>query len=101
MANWHDGNFDVNITSSEIVCRRHHIRRFLRRPLVVKIKPNTGQTLGTTDKREIRRNMIKSESRALLTIDTLKTLYCFIKSPCYRINPTHFVTELYRSRKLQ
>ena len=101
MANWHDGNFYVNITSSEIVCRRHHIRRFLRRPLLVKIKPNTGQTLGTTDKREIRRNMIKSEGKDLLTIDTLKTLYCFIKSPWYRINPTHFVTEIYRSRKLQ
>ena len=57
------------MTSSEVVCTRHHIRRFLRRSLVLKIKPNTGQTLGTTDKIDRRRNMAKSEGRALLTID--------------------------------
>ena len=53
MATWHDGTFDVNMTPSEVVRTRHHIRRFLRRFLVLKIKPNTGQTLGTTDKREV------------------------------------------------
>ena len=46
----HDGTFDVNMTSSEVVRTRHHIRRFQRRSPVLKIKPNTGQTLGTTDK---------------------------------------------------
>ena len=61
MATWHDGTFDVNMTSSEVVRTRHHIRRFLRRSLVLKIKPNTGQTLGTTDKIERRKNMAKSE----------------------------------------
>ena len=55
MATWHDGTFDVNMTSSEVVRTRHHIRRFLRRYLVLKIKPNTGQTLGTTDKIERRK----------------------------------------------
>ena len=91
MATWHDGNFDVNITWSESLCRHHHIRGFIHRPLVVKIKPNTGQTLGTTDKREIRRNMIKSEGRAFLTIETSKTFYCFLESPWCRIKPTHYV----------
>ena len=55
MATWHDGTFDVNMTSSEVVRTRHHIRGFLRRYLVLKIKTNIGQTLGTTDKREIRK----------------------------------------------
>ena len=52
MATLHDGTFDVNMTSSEVVLTRHHIRRFLHRFLVQKIKPNTGQTLSTTDKIE-------------------------------------------------
>ena len=49
------------MTSSEVVRTRHRIRRFLRRSLVLKIRPNTGHTLGTTDKRERRKNMAKSE----------------------------------------
>ena len=51
MDTWHDGNFDVNMTSSEVVRKRHHIRGFLCRSLVLNIKPNTGYTLGTTDNR--------------------------------------------------
>ena len=42
MATWHDGNFDVNMMSTEVVRTGHHIRRFLRISLVLKIKPNTG-----------------------------------------------------------
>ena len=53
MATWQDGTFDVIMTSSEVVCTHHHICGFLCRPLVLEIKPNTGQTLGTTNKREI------------------------------------------------
>ena len=49
MATWCDGTFDVNMTSSEVVRTRHHIRRFLRRSLVLKIKLNTGQTFGNSD----------------------------------------------------
>ena len=49
------------MTSWEVVRTRHHIRGFLRRSMVLKIKPNTGQTPGTTDKRERRKNMAKSE----------------------------------------
>ena len=49
MATWHDGAFDVNMTSLEVVRTRHHIRWFLRRFLGLKIKPSKGQTLGTTD----------------------------------------------------
>ena len=49
------------MTSSKVVRTRHLIRRFLRRSLVLKIKPNTGQTLGITNKRERRKNMAKSE----------------------------------------
>ena len=63
MATWCDGKFDVNMTSLEVVRTRHHIRRFLRRSLVLKIKLITGQTLGTTDKTERRNNMAKSEGR--------------------------------------
>ena len=55
MATLHDGNFDINMTSSEVVRTRHHIRGFLCIYLVLKIKPNTGQTLGTTDKKERRK----------------------------------------------
>ena len=45
------------------------------------MKPNKGQTLGTTYKREIRRNMANSEGRALLTIEALNNFYCCIESP--------------------
>ena len=61
IATWCDGTFDVNMTSLEVVHTRHHIRRFLCRSLVLKIKPNTGQTLGNLDKIERRKNMDKSE----------------------------------------
>ena len=57
----HDGTFEVNMTSLEVVRTRHHLLRFLRRYLLLKIKPNTGQMLGTTDKIERRKNMAKSE----------------------------------------
>ena len=89
-----DGTFDVNMTSSEVVRTRHHIRRFLRRYLVMKIKPNTGQKLGTTDKIERRKNMAKSERRALLTVETLKTFYCCIEKPLCGTNATHYVPKL-------
>ena len=59
MDTWYDGTFDVNMTSSKVVRTRHHIRRFLS--LILNIKLNTGQTLGTTDRRERRKNMAKSE----------------------------------------
>ena len=49
MATLHDGTFDVNMTVSEVLRTRHHIRRFIRRSLVLKIKRNTGQTLRTMD----------------------------------------------------
>ena len=45
MATSHGGNFDVNMTSSKVGRTRHHIRRFVRRSLELKIKPSTGQTL--------------------------------------------------------
>ena len=61
MATCHDWTFDVNMTSSEVVRTCHHIRGLIHRSLLLKIKPNTDQTLGTTDKRERRRNMAKSE----------------------------------------
>ena len=60
MANLKDGDFNVNMMSSEFVRTRHHIRRFLRRSMVLKIKPNTGQTLGTMDKRERGESIDKS-----------------------------------------
>ena len=60
MATWQDGTFDGNMTSSSGVYTRHRLRMFLRRSLLLKIKPSTGQTLGTTDKRERRKNMAKS-----------------------------------------
>ena len=53
--------FDVNMTSSGVVRTHHHIRRFIRGYLVLKIKPKTVQTLGTMDKRERRKNMAKSK----------------------------------------
>ena len=94
IATWHDGTFDVNMTSSEVVRTRHHKCRFLRRYLVMKIKLNTVQTLGTTDKIERRKNMAKSEGRSLLTIETLKTFYCCIEKPLCGMNPTHSVPKL-------
>ena len=60
MSTGKDGTFDANMTSPEVVHTRNHICRFLRISLVLKIKPNTGQMLGTTDKRERRKNMAKS-----------------------------------------
>ena len=61
MATCHDGNFDVNMTSLEVVHTRHHMRGFLRRYLVLKMKPISGQPLGTTDKKKRRTNMAKYE----------------------------------------
>ena len=49
------------MTSSEVVHTHHHKRKFIRRYLVLKIKANTGQTLGTTDKREVIENISKSK----------------------------------------
>ena len=43
------GTSEVNMTSSEVVHTRHHILRFLRRSLVLKIKPNTGQKIGNLE----------------------------------------------------
>ena len=43
------------MASSEVIHTLHHIRGFIGRYLVLKIKPNIGQTLGTTDKSEIRK----------------------------------------------
>ena len=57
MATWCDGKFDVNMMSSGVVRTRHHIRRFLHRSLVLKIKPNIGQTLGNSDK--IERSLVR------------------------------------------
>ena len=70
MATWQDRHFDVNMMSFEVVRTRHHIRRFSRISLVLKIKPNTGQTPDTTDKIERRKNMAKSEGRDLLIYET-------------------------------
>ena len=47
------------MTSSIGVHTRHNIHRFIRGSLVLKIKPKTGQTLGTMEKRRRRRNMAK------------------------------------------
>ena len=55
MATWQDGTFDVNMTSLEVVRTQHHMHRFIRRYLLLKVKPNTGQTLGTTDTRKRRK----------------------------------------------
>ena len=54
MATRCDVTFDVIMPSSEVVRTRHHIRRFLRRSLVLKIKPNTGQTLGSLDENKTK-----------------------------------------------
>ena len=58
---WRYGQMYVNMTSAKLARTRHHIRRFPRRSLVLKIKPNIGQTIGTTDKRERRKNIAMSE----------------------------------------
>ena len=50
----------VNVTSSKGVHTRHRIHRFIRRALVLKINPNTGQTPGTTAE-EKKKNMAKYE----------------------------------------
>ena len=94
MDTWQDGTFDLNMTLSEVVRTRHHIRRFLSRSLVLKIKPNTGQTPGTTDKIGRRRNVDSSKGRALLNIYNLKNFYCCKESLWCGMNPTHFVTKL-------
>ena len=52
MATQYDDTFDINMTPSEVVLTRNHIRRFLRRSLLLKIKPSPVQKIGTTDKRE-------------------------------------------------
>ena len=75
MATWCDGTFDVNMTSSKVVRTRHNIRRCLRRSLVLKIKPNTGQMLGNSDKIERRKNMASLRD-PILTV----TLKIFSKS---------------------
>ena len=49
------------MTLLQVVRTRHHKRKFLRRFMVLKIEPNTGQTLGTMDRRGRRRNMAKSK----------------------------------------
>ena len=90
---WWNGQIYVNITSSKGVHTRHLIRRFLRRYLVLKIYPKTGQTSGTRDEGK-KINISKSEGRALFTVDTLKTFYFRIESPWCIMNPTHFVTKL-------
>ena len=69
------------MTSSKVVRTHHHIRRFLHISMELKIKPNIGQTPGTTGKIERRINMAKSEGRDLLTIETLKIFYCCIEIP--------------------
>ena len=69
------------MTSSKVVCTRHHIRRSLRRSLVLKLELNIGQTPDTTYNIERRKNVAKSKWRALLTIETLKNFYCCIDTP--------------------
>ena len=66
--------------SSKGVHTRHHIRRFLHRPLGLKIHPNTGQIPGTMAEGK-KKNLANSERRAILTVDTLKTFYFCIDSP--------------------
>ena len=86
---WKYGQMYVHMTSSKVVRTPHHIRRFIRRDLLLKMKLNTGQTPGTTSKGK-KTNMNKYEGRALLTVDHLKNLYCCIESPWCRMNPTYF-----------
>ena len=88
----------MNMMSSEIVHIRHHIRRFLHIYLVLKIKLNTGQSPGTTEKIERRKNMAKYEGRTLFTIETLKTLYCCIESQ-NGLDSSYIIGSLYNNRK--
>ena len=90
---WKYGQMYVHMTSSKVVHTPHHIRRFLHRALILKMKLNTGQTSGTTAEGK-KTNMDKYEGMGLLTVDTLKTFYCCIESPWCRMNPTHFVTKI-------
>ena len=91
MATWHDETFDVNMTSSEVVRKRHHIRTFLHISLVLKIKPNTGQTLGTMDKIERRKNMAKSEGpNSECNIEIFSKSK---KSSQWRTNMAHFLPK--------
>ena len=48
MADWLYGHKHKNMASSKRACTHHHIRKFLRKSLVLKIHPNIGQTLGYT-----------------------------------------------------
>ena len=73
---WRNGQVYVNITSSNGIRTSHHICRFLHISLILKIKLNTGQTPGTTIEGK-ETNMAKSEGRALLTVETLKTFYFY------------------------
>ena len=90
-----NGHMYVNMASSKSVCTHHNIRRFLRRSLILKIYPNPGQTPGTRHHGlGEEENMNKYERRSLLTVGDLKTLYCCIDSPRFRMNPTHFIDKL-------
>ena len=60
------------------VRKRHNIRRFLRRSLVLKIHLRTCQTPGTTAEGK-KTNMAKFEARALLNVDTLKKFLLFYR----------------------
>ena len=88
-----NGQMCVHMMSPKVIHTRHHIHRFLRRYLVLKIHLNTGQMPDTTAEGK-KKNMAKSEGRALLTVETLNTFYCCIYSPLCRMNPNHFVTKL-------
>ena len=81
------------MTSSKVVRKHHHISRFIRRSLVLEMKPNTVQMPGTTTEGK-KTDMAKSEGRAILTVDNLKTFYCSIEIPLCRMNQTHFFTKL-------
>ena len=83
----------VNMTSSKGLYSRHHKRRFLHISLILKIHPHISQNPGTTAKGK-KTNMDNYQGRALLTVETSKIFYCCIESPLYKMNLTHFVTEL-------
>ena len=59
------------MTPSKCGGTHHHILRFLRRYLVLKMHPNAGQGTGTTAEGE-KKNMGKSLGGGLLDVDTLK-----------------------------
>ena len=77
MATIHDGTFEVNMMSSEVVHTRHHIRRVLRRLLILKQKKTQARRLSPRTRLK-EKNMDKSEGRALLTIENLKIFYIYI-----------------------